>query len=331
VRRAGTLVKDAAVIDNPSEARVLMLYAAGFVVSLVLMVGGAEKLTEGLLRMSVAFGVAPFVLGYLLSGIDLDNLGVGIASTLQGMPLIALGTVIGSATFLLTVAVGLTAIIAPLRAPTPRRLIVLTLLSPLPLAGLALDGVVSRPDGAVLLVAATALIIYVVRTARTHPLLAASTREVDKALRSRPRWWAPALVGAATLAIVAGAELFRWSATGLLARLGWDAGWFGMVVVAAAVSFEEVPRMVSPARRGHPEVSIGSILGTVLFSLLFNIGIIALVRPVPVGPDVLRFYWPTLMLALLLVSGFLWRGVVGRREGMVLLALYGVYVVAALT
>lgn len=307
-----------------------MLEAAGFVVSLILMVGGAEKLTEGLLRMSVAFGVAPFVLGYLLSGIDLDNLGVGIASTLQGLPLIALGTVIGSATFLLTVAVGLTALIAPLHSRTPRRLIVLTLLSPLPLAALALDGLLSRWDGAVLLLAAGLLIAYVVRTARTHPLLDASTREVDEATRSRPRWWAPALVAASTIAIVAGAELFHWSATGLLARLGWDAGWFGMVVVAAAVSLEEVPRMVSPARRGHPSVSIGSILGTVLFSLLFNIGLIALVRPVPVGPAVLRFYWPALMLALLLVSGFLWRGRIGRGEGVLLLALYGVYVAAAL-
>ena len=308
-----------------------MLHAAGFAISLVLMVGGAEKLTEGLLRMSVAFGVAPFVLGYLLSGIDLDNLGVGIASNVHGLPQIALGTVIGSATFLLTAAVGLTAIIAPLRAATPRRVIVLTLLSPLPFALLALDGLVSRADGAVLLLGAAGLIAYVVRTARTHPLLDASAREVNKALRSRPLWWAPVLVAASPIAIVAGAELFRWSATGLLARLGWETGWFGMVVVAAAVSFEEVPRMVSPARHGHPEVSIGSVLGTVLFSLVFNVGLIALVRPVPVDPDVLRFHWPTLMLALLLVSVLLWRGRIGRREGVLLLGLYGLYVAAALS
>ena len=117
------------------------------------MVEGAEKLTEGILRASLAFGVTPFLIGYVLGGIDLENLAVGVVGTLESLPAVALGTVIGSATFLLTFAVGTTAVVAPLRTSTPRRLILVTLLSPLPFALLALDGVVSRLDGALLLVA----------------------------------------------------------------------------------------------------------------------------------------------------------------------------------
>ena len=57
----------------------LLVAGAAFVVSIWLMVEGAEKLTESFLRISIAFGVSTFLLGYVLSGIDVENLAVGIA------------------------------------------------------------------------------------------------------------------------------------------------------------------------------------------------------------------------------------------------------------
>jgi cation:H+ antiporter len=308
----------------------LFLAGVTFVASIWLMVEGAEKLTESFLRISITFGVSTFLLGYVLSGIDAENLAVGIAGALGQMHSIALGTVVGSAVFLLTFAVGTTAVIAPLHSDTPRRLLALTLTSPLPFALLALDGELSRLDGLILLAAAFVLIGYVVQTARTHPLMKPNEHKIGKALRPRPRWWAPLLVVGATVAIVIGAHLFEWSVKRLLAILGWHASWFGMIVVAAAVSFEEVPRMLVPARRGHAEISIGNILGTVAFFVLFNVGLIALIQPLVVEPSVLRFYWPAMMAALGLVILFLWRGRIARIEGVVLLVLYAVYVVLAI-
>jgi Ca2+/Na+ antiporter len=98
----------------------LLVAGAAFVVSIWLMVEGAEKLTESFLRISIAFGVSTFLLGYVLSGIDLENLAVGIAGAVGQMPSVALGTVIGFAIFLLTFAVGATAVLVPLRSDTPR-------------------------------------------------------------------------------------------------------------------------------------------------------------------------------------------------------------------
>jgi cation:H+ antiporter len=308
------------------DSTALLLAGAAFVASIWLMVEGAEKLTESFLRISISFGVSTFLLGYVLSGIDLENLAVGMVGAVADMPSVALGTVIGSATFLLTFAVGLTAVLVPLRSDTPRRLLLLTLLSPIPLAVLALDGILSRMEGALLFAASLALIGYVVHTARTHPLMKPNQHQIGKALRPRPRWWAPLLLIGATGAIVVGAELFQWSVKELLAILGWHASWFGMVVVAAAVSFEEVPRMLAPARHGHAEISVGNILGTVVFFVLFNVGLIAMIHPLAIDSAVLGFYWPTMMLALGFVIVFLWRGRIERPEGILLLVLYLVYV-----
>lgn len=309
----------------------LILSLAAFGASVWLMVEGAEKFTEGLLRLSVRLGVATFVLGYLLSGIDLENLAVGIVSAAQGQAGISLGTVIGSAIFLLTFAVGMTALLHPLEAQTPKRLLILTLASPLPMLVVSLDGTVSRVDGAVLFLLSLGLIAFVLHTSRTHPLLQVKARKLDKAARPRPGWWAAALLIGGSAAIVIGAALFSWSIKGVLAWLGWSGTRFGMLVVAAAVSAEEIPRMLSPSRRGHGEVSVGNILGTVMFFTLFNLGIIALVHPLAIERVAITFYWPVMYGALVLVSIFLWRGRVSRVAGALLVAAYAAYAVAAAT
>jgi cation:H+ antiporter len=103
-----------------------------------------------------------------------------------------------------------------------------------------------------------------------------------------------------------------------------------MLLVAAAVSFEELPRMPLPAWRGHPEVSVGNILGTIVFFVLFNVGVIALLRPLPVDRAAVVFHWPFLMGTLLVMSIFLWRRRLGRVAGSVLLAGYVLYLVLSL-
>lgn len=300
-----------------------------FVLSIWLMVEGAEKFTEGMLRMSVRMGIGTFVLGYLVSGIDLENLAVGIIASTNRQPGISMGTVIGSTIFLLLFAVGLTAVIHPLHAQVPRRLLLLTLVSPLPMLALALDGTLSRLDGIGLLALAAVLIGYVLHTARTHPLLEVKERKLGKAYRPRPAWWAAALLVGGSVAITAGAELFSWSVNGMLGWLGWTGTRFGMLIVAAAVSAEEVPRMLAPARRGHATMSIGNILGTVMFFALFNLGTIAIVHAVTLDVPTLTFYWPVMYAALLLVTLFLWFGRITRAAGVLLLMLYAAYAVVA--
>jgi cation:H+ antiporter len=125
--------------------------------------------------------------------------------------------------------------------------------------------------------------------------------------------------------IIAGAELLVRGAKGIIQSFGISDTLLGMVFVAAAVSFEEVARMVVPAYKGRPEISMGNILGTVLFFVLFNAGLIALIAPLRIESSVVAFHFPAMMLILAATSGFMLRGRIARSEGIVLMALYGVY------
>jgi cation:H+ antiporter len=303
------------------------VFIAIFAISLWLIIEGAEKFTDGLLEASAAFGISSFTLGFLFNGFDPDNLAVGIAGATQGLPGISMGTAIGAAVFLLTFAAGITAILWPLRVDIPRRLIIVTLFSPLPMAALGLDGVLSRSDGTVMLIVSLALIGYVVRTTRWHPLFKPDEKQIEEVVgaRERPRWWAPAVMIGGTIAIVIGAALFNWSVRGILRALDWDETMFGMIIVAAAVSVEEIFRMFVPARQGRAEVVIGNIMGTILFFVLFNVGVIALIHPLPLERSVLGFYWPFMMAALVAISIFLWRRRIGRTAGGLLMGGYVIY------
>ena len=85
-----------------------------------------------------------------------------------------------------------------------------------------------------------------------------------------------------------------------------------------------------PTREGHPEVSAGNLVGTTLYFVLFNLGLIALLMPVPVDSRMRSLDWPALVIVTWLATAFLARGRVGRVEGGVLLAAYLVYGVANL-
>ncbi|MBA4115698.1 MAG: hypothetical protein H0X71_04530 [Rubrobacter sp.] len=47
-----------------------------------------------------------------------------------------------------------------------------------------------------------------------------------------------------------------------------------------------------PAREGRPEVAAGNLVGTLLYFLWFNLGLIALIFPVEIVPQVRTFDWP---------------------------------------
>src|SRR5581483_7119697 len=118
--------------------------------------------------------------------------------------------------------------------------------------------------------------------------------------------------------VALGGELVTEGAKRLVAHLGIPALLMGMVVAPAVIELEEVIRQAVPTKEGHPEVSAGNVLGTLLYFTLCNLGIIALLAPVPVPPLVRTLDWPFLVGATWLALLFLWRGRVARTEGSAL-------------
>jgi cation:H+ antiporter len=299
----------------------LVLLAGG----IALIVWGAEWFTDGALRTAAVMAVSPFAVGLVVSGLEPENLTTGVIAALERLPQIALGTVIGSAVFLLTAALGVSLLLVPMAIRIPRAASWAMLASAAAFALSIWDGDVTRVEGAGLLGLAVGLLIWLYRAS---PVFLQAERdgkgETEGPAPSRVK--AIGLLAAGVAALLVGAEGIVRGVTTLMSTVKLSETFLGMAVVGMGESLEEAARMVPAARRGHPELAWGNVVGTVVILLGVNLGLVALVQPLVADPLVVRLHAPYLVGCILLVGGAL--GVakeLGRRMGSLLVVLYLVY------
>lgn len=287
-----------------------------------LLVESVEGLIRTLRAWALAAGLSGVLVGALVLGFDVESTAAGVAATLNDLPGTALGVAVGAAVFLVTVGLGTAALIAPFAVRPPVTLLAAAALATALSIGLAADGRLSRVDGGLLLASFFPLVAAVVlRRSRAEP--PAGERA------ARPRVLVLKVVGG-LVGLVAGAELLVFGTQRVVSELGLSETVFRLLVVAAAVSFEEVVLEALPAFRGFPELSVGNALGTLVFLLTGSLGVIVLARPIDVPASVTSYHLAALALTVLLAGAMLARGRLGRVEGATLVAAYVAYAVGAL-
>jgi cation:H+ antiporter len=187
---------------------------------------------------------------------------------------------------------------------------------------LAADGRLSRLDGGILLGAFFPLVAAIVVF---RPRATAEPGEAAE----RPRLLVLRVLAGLT-GLVVGAELLVFGTRHVVDELGLSETVFGLLVIGAAVSFEEVVLEALPAFRGFPELSVGNALGTLVFLLTGSLGVIALVGPIDVPASVTAYHLPALAAAVVLSGALLARGRLGRPEGALLVVAYAAYAAGAL-
>ncbi len=124
------------------------------------------------------------------------------------------------------------------------------------------------------------------------------------------------LVGLAVL--TAGAELLIRGATRLAAALGISPLVIGLTVVAFGTSAPELVVSIQSAYRGQGDIAIGNVVGSNIFNVLFILGVSALIVPLRVSQQLVRFDVP-LMIGLSLLMGLLCLdGRIGPWDGLLL-------------
>ena len=305
----------------------MLIGAVLLVAGMALVLWGADRFTDGALRTAARFSLSTFYVGAVVSGFEPENLVTGAAAAVDGLHQVALGTVIGSAVFMLTGGLGLTLLIVPMEVRIPREGALAMMVSLALFAGALWNGTVSETEGAVLALAAIGLMVWLYR--RSPVFQRADDEEDDEADAGRgSRVKAVSLLVAGVAVMLLGAELMVHGVRALLSAVRLSETFLGMAVVGMGESLEETARMVAPARRGHPELAWGNVVGTVVILLTFNLGLVAMIRPLTADPLVLRLHAPYLAGCILVVAlAVVWARRLGRPMGALLLALYALYLV----
>ena len=124
-----------------------------------------------------------------------------------------------------------------------------------------------------------------------------------------------------------GADLLVDNASIIARQYGVSETVIGLTLVAVGTSLPELATTVMAALRRQADVALGNVIGSNMFNLLAIIGVAALVGPIPVAPEFLRFdLWVMLGASLVLAPFVFLRWNITRTWGFVLTAAYVAYV-----
>lgn len=319
----------------------MLINLAFIIIGVALVLWGADRLTDGAASLARGMHVPEIVIGLTIvaAGTSAPELFVSLVSAFKGTSDLAVGNVIGSNIFNTMLIVGCSAVVAPMAVSksTVKKDIPFAVIASLVLFMLCFDDMesphlwgneISRSDGIILLSGFTAFMIYTFNAAKKDGLM--PNEEELEDLKELPKdysqlWRNLFFIALGLTCLIVGSNLFVDGASYVAHRYGVRQSVVGLTIVAGGTSLPELATSVVAAYKGRSALAIGNVIGSNVFNILLILGITATVHP-------MRIMGITIVdLTMMLVSvGLLWlfaytKYFVSRREGIVLLLGFAVY------
>lgn len=311
-----------------------------FLIGLALLVIGGELLVKGSSQLGAAIGISRLVVGLTIVafGTSSPELAVSVISALQGISDLAVSNVVGSNIFNVLLILGLCATLRPLQISTQivRLEVPLMVAASVLLLLVGLDGTLSRLDGAILLSALIAYVIFtIVQSRKSEKALKkteSSPSSPSSSLSLHPNPTIPALTGMVAgglFLLVLGARLLVNGAVSIAQGLGISEAVIGLTIVAAGTSMPEVASSVVATIRKEREIAVGNVVGSNLFNILGVLGACSLISPMglSVSPSILSFDIPVMLAVAFACMPIFFSGHrISRWEGALFLGYYAAYI-----
>ncbi|ETD28295.1 calcium/sodium antiporter [Prevotella nigrescens] len=312
----------------------MLLNLIFIIVGIVLVLWGADRLTEGSVAVAERMNIPQIVIGLTVvaMGTSMPEFCVSLISALKGTPDLAVGNVVGSNIFNSLFIVGITAAIAPmaiLRA-TVMKDIPFALVASVILLMMCLDGRIGRIDAAVLFSLFMIFMFMTLKSAKINKQeLEEENKLAEKALKSVPKM-SPAmsvvwiLVGLACL--IGGSTLFVEGASKLATSLGVSEAVVGLTIVAGGTSLPELATSIVSARKGSSGIAIGNVLGSNVFNILGILGVTGLICPMQLQ-GITDTDLSMLVISMIMIWFFSFtKYIIERWEGLILSATFIGYI-----
>ncbi|MEV0069307.1 sodium:proton exchanger [Amycolatopsis sp. NPDC050768] len=335
-----------------------------FVAGAALLIYSAEKLITYVVGAAAGLRVSVFLLAIVFTGIEFDDVALGVALNVEDLGDVALGTVFGTAISMIGIVLALAAIVSPTKVNIPRPYLALFAAAPLVLIPFIVFAPLTPIYGVVLVLLFVLFIGYVAtrELKRSTPVFrnaeileklevgAGSTGSTTPSTSTQdpfdvptdkppfvvtmpfnkerpiPGWVAIALAVLALVGLVAGAAITSYGTKGILEDYHIQGALFGATIATLVLTLEDIFLTVEPTRKGAPELGVGNVIGSVVFGVTAKLGIVLLAGgSIDVDENVLSWHLPVLVGMTALAAYFLYTRRLKRWHGFVLLALYIAY------
>ena len=294
---------------------------------------GTELTIRGAVTVASRLGVSEFIVGVaiLSIGSDLPELAIAIDGAIINLYSgdasdVVVGTAIGSSLGQIGFVLGTAALLSYLTLP--RSMVFqhgsVLLGSVLLLGVFGFDGTVTRAEGLALLVV---YMIYFAalfgdRQKRSDP-------DGDDHMLGTGKAWILLLIGLGIVGV--SAELTVSGAIAVAAALDISEAFIAVIIIGLGTSLPELSISVGAALKERSRMSVGNLVGSNIFDTLVPVGAAGAISTLRFDGNLLRYELPFLFfLTLIVLVFFLRKRGIQKGEAVIVLALYGGYLLLKL-
>lgn len=310
----------------------MLLNALWIVVGVVLVLWGADRLTEGAVSVAERLRVPQIVIGLTIValGTSMPELCVSVVSALKGTPDLAVGNVVGSNIFNALLIVGVAALVAPmtiLRSTVFKDVPCALVASVVLLMMCQNDWVITRLDGAILFIFFLVFMRLTIKGATSAQPAPQEAEEKEASAGKQPMkgWLAGLWMVVGLAALIGGSNLFVGGATEVARALNVSDAVIGLTIVAGGTSLPELATSVVAAKKGNSGIAIGNVLGSNVLNILFILGLTGMISPMHIegitNVDLYMMLVSTIMIWFFSFTKY----TIERWEGAVLVLTFGGY------
>ncbi|ATG34378.1 putative sodium/calcium exchanger protein [Phaeobacter piscinae] len=301
---------------------------------LVILLLAGDALVRGAVNLSLRLGVPALIVSLTIVafGTSAPELLIAIRAVGENADGIALGNVVGSNTANILMVLGIPALMRSLHTSEcdTRKNYVFMLIASVLFIGLAFCGTFTVWSGLILLAALSVVLGVAFREVRAHRRNGKDSDldDIEEADPDMPYWRIGIYLFLGLIGLPLGADLLVDNASIIARTYGVTETVIGLTLVAIGTSLPELATTVMAALRRQADVALGNVIGSNMFNLLAIVGIATFVGPISVDPSFLRAdLWVMLASSLLLVPFVFFKMDITRTWGVILSAVYVVYLV----
>lgn len=302
----------------------ILLDIVMIVVGFALLVKGADFLVDGAASLAKKAGIPEIVVGLTVVafGTSAPEAAVSISSAINGSNDLAIGNVVGSNILNILIILGVTSVIQTLRVKKTTAYIDIPIMIGVSVLLLAL-GLTVRSLGAGVGILFWAIligfIVYLIILSRK------TDEEPEGEIKDLKPWVIALCIIGGLAVLVIGSNIAVKGARGIAEAMHISERIIGLTIVALGTSLPELFTSVTAAKKGSADISIGNIVGSNIFNILFVLGTSCLVEPSVFSDDFIFDTVVSIGASVLLWIFVLPKKKLGKGAGITFLVLYAVY------
>ncbi len=305
------------------------------IIGLVLLVFGGDFLLKSAVDFSYRLKIPKIVIGMTVVSFatSAPELIVSIKSALEGHADLALGNVIGSNIANIALVLGVTLLLMKINVAKDflkTDWLFMILSSVLLFGVLQIEQKIEWQMGIVFVIALAAFLLYQFKFKKND---LEEELSGNNEILPLPKSLIFLVLGG--LGLWGGSELLIGGATNLATSLGVSERIIAVTIVSIGTSVPELAASIIAALKKEKSISLGNLIGSNIFNILAVLGITSIVSPIDnISPKLLTgdIYWMLGIAAILVPLILIPKKMeLGKKEGIILLAIYALFIYSTLS